>query len=257
MKTDYYTVTEVPNSQATQDQLTRLSHRYETAARYCKGKRVLEVACGAGQGLGLLARSAERVIGGDYSERLLQCARAHYGDRMELVRFDAQSMPFANASFEVVLLFEAIYYLAAPERFIKESKRVLRKGGILIICTVNKDWSDFNPSPFSQRYYSAPELMALAGAEDFETELFAAFSDTPGSVKAGIVSLLKRIAVALHLMPKTMKGKAFLKRIFFGKLQPIPAELHEGMAEHETPIRISGVTADSRHKILYALARSR
>jgi 2-polyprenyl-3-methyl-5-hydroxy-6-metoxy-1,4-benzoquinol methylase len=69
LATDYCTVTELPGSNATKEQLARLYHRYHFAAGFCEGKDVLEVACGAGQGLGYLARKAKSVVGGDYGRR--------------------------------------------------------------------------------------------------------------------------------------------------------------------------------------------
>jgi 2-polyprenyl-3-methyl-5-hydroxy-6-metoxy-1,4-benzoquinol methylase len=42
-------------------------HRYHFAARWCEGKRVLDVACGEGYGSALLARGASRVTGVDIS----------------------------------------------------------------------------------------------------------------------------------------------------------------------------------------------
>jgi len=39
----------------------------------------------------------------------------------------------------------------------------------------------------------------------------------PNGLKEEAMAIIKRIAVAFHLIPKTMKGKKFLKRIFFGK----------------------------------------
>jgi FlaA1/EpsC-like NDP-sugar epimerase len=42
----------------------------------------------------------------------------------------------------VVILHQAIYYLAQPDRFLDECHRVLRKKGNLLICTNNKEWLD-------------------------------------------------------------------------------------------------------------------
>lgn len=50
---DYSTVTELPGGNATKEQLARMFHRYCFAANFCRGKDVLEVACGAGQGVRL------------------------------------------------------------------------------------------------------------------------------------------------------------------------------------------------------------
>jgi ubiquinone/menaquinone biosynthesis C-methylase UbiE len=81
----------------------------------------------------------------------------------ELLSFtiDAHNLPFDDKSFDVVILYEAIYYLEHPERFIEEARRVLRENGTLLICTANKDWSGFNPSPYTYKYFSAPELFLL------------------------------------------------------------------------------------------------
>ena len=51
---------------------------------------------------------------------------------------DAQHLRFPDNSFDVVLLFEALYYLEDPVKFVSEAERVLRQRGVLNICTVNK-----------------------------------------------------------------------------------------------------------------------
>jgi ubiquinone/menaquinone biosynthesis C-methylase UbiE len=107
---DYEQVTEIPGLGATREQMSMLYTRYRTAAAFCEGKDVLQVACGAGQGLGYLAAKACRVVGGDYTARLLNLARSHYRDRIPLVRLDAHKLPFRDQTFEVVILYEAIYY---------------------------------------------------------------------------------------------------------------------------------------------------
>lgn len=57
---DYSTVTEIPGNKISKEQLTRLYHRYHFASLFCKGKDVLEVACGGGMGLGYLAKFAKK-----------------------------------------------------------------------------------------------------------------------------------------------------------------------------------------------------
>jgi SAM-dependent methyltransferase len=136
---------------------------------------------------------------------------------LEVRQLDAHQLPFEDRSFDVAILYEAIYYLAEPEKFFQEAHRVLRDGGILVIATVNKDWREFNPSPFSNRYFSVPELSKLLLDNGFKGEFYGTFSALPDGLKEKVIAYIKRIAVALHLIPKTMKGKEFLKRIFFGK----------------------------------------
>ncbi len=253
----YTTITETPGVGASREQLSMLYTRYRFAASFCKGKEVLEVACGAGQGLGYLARVAERVVGGDIDETNLRCAGERYRERPNVAirKMDAHRLPFEGNSFDVILLYEAIYYLEHPDRFLEECRRVLRDQGMLLICTINKDWPDFNPSPFSTKYFSSRELIELLERHQFDVELYAAFPVAMKSTKEQIVSMLKQTAVALHLIPKTMKGKEMLKRIFFGKLSPLPPEVEEGMAEYAPPMPIFSDSSEGDYKVLYAVAR--
>ncbi len=155
----------------------------------------------------------------------------------------------------MVILYEAIYYLEKPEKFFQEAHRVLRDGGILLIATVNKDWSEFNPSPFSTRYFSLPELKGLLKENGFNVEFYGAFSTLPKGMKEKVIAIIRKIAIALHFIPKTMRGKEFLKRIFFGKLILLPPEITDGMAEYTPPVPISNEVPDSEYKVIYAVAR--
>ena len=78
MVTDYTTVTETPGVKASKEQLERLFQRYNFALQFCQDKDVLAVACGAGQGLGYLARVAKRVVGGDIDENNLKFTQELY-----------------------------------------------------------------------------------------------------------------------------------------------------------------------------------
>ena len=67
MTGDYTHLTEIAGSKITGEQLQRMYNRYAFAAELSTGKDVLEVACGVGQGLGLLGCSAKSVVAGDYT----------------------------------------------------------------------------------------------------------------------------------------------------------------------------------------------
>lgn len=254
---DYSTVTETTGDQIKQEALEMLCTRYAFAANFCEGKDVLEVACGTGQGLGYLTKKARKVIGGDYTESLVKAASGHYMGQVPLICLDAHFLPFMEGSFDVIILYEAIYYLTQPDRFFEECQRVLRKNGVVLICTVNKEWPDFNPSPLSARYYSARELMDLLDKHDFQVDLYGAFPTMIASKKDALVSYARRGAIALQIMPKTMKGKALLKRLFYGKLVTLPPAIEEGMAEFHTLIPISRDGQNPQYKVLYAVACSR
>lgn len=256
MADNYATVTELPGNKGQKEQLERLYQRYHFALPYCKDKEVLEVACGGGLGLGYLAKVAEKVVGGDIDRNILKYPREHYKGRkrIEIRELDAQNMPFKDKSFDVVILFEAIYYLKNPEKFAREAHRVLKKNGVLLICTVNKDWSDFNPSPYSTKYFSAPELYSLLSQKFSKIDLFGAFPAQKKGIKNKVISLIKKTSVSLHLIPKTMKGKEIFKRIFFGKLLPLPVEIVEGLAEYSPPVAISYDHPHYQYKVLFSVA---
>ena len=255
MAIDYTTVTEVPGALASAEQLSMLYTRYHLAAEFSAGKDVLEVACGRGQGLGYLERRAKRVVGGDYTESLLRAAQRWYGGRVPLVRLDAHRLPFAKASFDVVILHEAIYYLARPEEFVDEALRVLRPGGELVICSANREWSGFNPSPFSTRYLSAQQLRELLASRGLEAKVFGAFPVTVSGFRQKATARIREAAVRWHLIPKTMKGKALLKRLFYGRLTRIENEVREGMGDVAPLHPIAEWEEQPQYKVIYALGR--
>jgi SAM-dependent methyltransferase len=252
---DYSTVTEVAGEKATAAQIQRIHGRYYFAAGFCSGKDVLEVACGSGQGLGLLARHARRVTGLDLDPKLVDRARSicRGRDNVDLVLGDAENLPFADQSFDVVILFEAIYYLPHPARFAREAKRVLRSGGTVLVCTANRDLPDFNPSPFAHAYLGPPELRALFEAEGFSVEILGEAPVGTG-LASSAVRALKRLAVKLDLMPRTMRGKRLLKRIFMGPLVEVPAEIPDGLMV-ERPVPIPADLPALGHLVIHCVAR--
>jgi SAM-dependent methyltransferase len=254
MDQDFDNVTELAGEEISAEQLYRMYNRYHWTAQFCADKDVLEVACGAGAGLGYIARTAKSVTAGDYSATILAGAKAHYGTRFDIRQFDAQDMPYADASFDVVVMHEALYYIPDAAQFVAECRRVLRPGGQVVLTNANKDLFDFNPSPYSTTYHGAVELTELFGAHGFDVSLF-------GSTPLGGVSVLQKLtrplkwaAVRFGLMPKTMRGKRILKRLIFGKPVQMPAEVVPEMAAVEALSAIPGDSPCVTHKIIYCHA---
>jgi SAM-dependent methyltransferase len=222
-----------------------------------EGKDVLESGCGAGLGIGYLARFARKVVGGDIEEKNISIIKEYYRGRPNIIvdLMEAQSLPIPDTRFNLALLYETIYYLKDPEKCIAEAARVLRENGILIVCTVNKDWEDFHPSPYTYRYFSVPELYELIRKSFREVKLYGGFPVDLIGTRDEITSLIKRLAVKLHLIPGSLKGRAYLKRIFMGKLIPLPPEVYEGMAPYEPPLEIPVDKINRDFKIIYAVGR--
>ena len=257
MALDFTKVTEVPDSGATGEQHERLMHRYGWAKGLVENKRVLEVACGVGFGLGCMDAVAKSVVGGDYTHNLLRTARRHYGDRIPLVQLDGDHLPFTDGAFDLVLIFEAVYYLPDAERFVAEARRVLDKDGKLLIVSVNPEWDEFAPSPHSTQYLSARELIDHLKRGGFgDVECFGAFETGAGGSVQRVVSIIRRVVVALHLMPRTLEGRAKLKRLVYGSLKPLPAEIEAEVAVPEPLDRVSEAGEGGvNHKVLYCTGR--
>ena len=118
-----------------------------------------------------------------------------------------------------------------------------------------KDWEDFHPSPFTYKYFSAPELCDLLKKTFREVKLYGGFPVDLIGTRNEITSLIKRLAVKLHLIPGSLKGRAYLKRIFMGKLIPLPPEIMENMAPYEPPVEIAAEKVTRDFKILYGMGK--
>lgn len=251
---DFVSVTELPGTQISKEQLSRMFNRYDWTAHHCKGLDVLEVACGAGQGIGYIARRAKSIQAGDISDALLGRARAHYKDRFVLTCFDAQETPFEDDTFDAVVIHEALYYIPDANRFMQEVVRIMRPGGRLLITNSNKDLYDFNPSPHSTFYHGTVELDALMRAHGFEATLWGSQPLRDVSFIQKLTRPAKKLLVILGLFPKTMESKRFLKRIIFGKPVKMPSEIQPGIAEPETLTQLDATVPCRDHKTIYCLA---
>jgi len=248
----FVTVTERPGQAASGIQLEMLAARYAWAASQAHGKDVLEAGCGAGLGLPIVARVARSVHAGDVDGENLRAAAMAYAEQsnVQLGLFPAEQLPFPGESFDLVLLFEAIYYVPDAQRFFKEAHRVLRRGGSLLIVTVNPAWTGFNPSPFSVHYFSSDELQAGLEQSGFAAQVQGAFPEKAGWTAAAI-RWSRRAAVELKLVPRTMRGKALLKRIFYGRLNPLPGRLAEASGTPPALEELDGSAKLRRCRVLY------
>jgi SAM-dependent methyltransferase len=254
MTSHFVNLTELPGQDVSEEQLERLTSRYVWALDYCRGKDVVELACGGGQGLQLLKREARSLMAGDISDEVLVPTRAA-NPGLDIRTFDAENIPGTDASLDVVILFEALYYLPHTDKFFAEAHRVLRPGGHLLIATANKDLFDFNPSPFSHRYLGVVELGTELGALGFQSSFFGGVRTDRISLRQRIFRPIKYVVVNLGLMPKTMGGKAWLKRLVFGRMVPLPASVDENTAAIEKPEPVPAGAPDVVHKVVFCSAR--
>jgi ubiquinone/menaquinone biosynthesis C-methylase UbiE len=134
--------------------------RYRWAATVAAGKQVLDAGCGAGYGTAMLAQGgASRVIGLDVDPSTITAAAERYGhpDEVDFVVGDLRELPFAAASFDQVVCFEAIEHVERQEAAMDELRRVLRDEGHLLLSSPNRDV--FPPgNPHHVHEYTPQEL---------------------------------------------------------------------------------------------------
>ena len=148
--------------------------RYEFAARFCRGKVVLDAACGVGYGSGYLADIAKEVIGVDISAEAITYAKEHY--QKENTRFQAMdvcSFDFPERYFDLVCSFETLEHLDHPLNFLAEVKRVLKEDGILIISTPQAKRIVIKPeNPYHKVEFSKNDFNDALGKYFTKVEIF-------------------------------------------------------------------------------------
>jgi ArsR family transcriptional regulator len=94
---------------------------------------VLDIGTGTGRMAELFADQAERVVALDRNLEMLRVARAKLqhlpASRIELVQGDFAELPFADASFDTVILHQVLHFAPDPAPALAEAARVLRTGG--------------------------------------------------------------------------------------------------------------------------------
>jgi demethylmenaquinone methyltransferase/2-methoxy-6-polyprenyl-1,4-benzoquinol methylase len=115
------------------------------------GMRVLDVAGGTGD----LARALLREVGPeglvvltDINERMLTAGRDRLLDEGSIVpsvRCDAEQLPFADRSFDVVTVAFGLRNMTRKEQALEQMRRVLRPGGRLLVLEFSKIWQPLAP----------------------------------------------------------------------------------------------------------------
>lgn len=118
------------------------SRFYETLRTYeQKGKRVLEIGCGAGAGTRFLKELLEptELYGVDISEDAIAKAKKK-GLTAYTINVGDEKLPFKNNFFDLIITFEVVEHVFDTGAFIEEIRRVLKPEGTLYISTPNLAW---------------------------------------------------------------------------------------------------------------------
>ncbi len=149
--------------------------RYYFVKDLCRGKRVLNVACGAGYGSEVLIGSAKEVYNIDISEKLVAYGNLKYGNyKNHFLTMDAQKMSFPDGYFDIIVSFETFEHLPKYKSFLSECHRVLGKDGQMVVSMPNKNITSPNLkkplNPFHFKEWTVAEFKkAIAGIYDLRS----------------------------------------------------------------------------------------
>jgi SAM-dependent methyltransferase len=148
------------------DQITPL-HELLVREGELAGHRVLDIGCGTGSLLAVLAEHFGcEVAGVDPSPAMLGVARRKLPNG-ELHLTAGEELPFPDDAFEAALMVLVVHHLADRHRAFREARRVLLPGAPLLIvtrdpATIPRDWlADIFPSylEISRRRFPAPDVL--------------------------------------------------------------------------------------------------
>lgn len=129
---------------------------YVEAAKRVQG-RVLEIGTGTGYGVDIIAPCVEYFVTMDKtrSEEL-----GAMPANVEFKEGVVPPLPFADESFDCVVSFQVIEHIERDKEFVREVRRVLKKGGKFIVSTPNRPMS-LTRNPWHVREYNAEQFSAL------------------------------------------------------------------------------------------------
>jgi 2-polyprenyl-3-methyl-5-hydroxy-6-metoxy-1,4-benzoquinol methylase len=116
-----------------------LRTRFDFAA--ARGRRVLEIGCGAGSASCLFAAAGAEVVAVDLTQQAVELTRANARAKaleLDVRRMDAESLQFPAESFDYVFSWGVIHHSRSTETVMREIARVLRPGGRGLCMVYNR-----------------------------------------------------------------------------------------------------------------------
>ncbi len=135
-------------------------------------KKILDVGAGTGRLALRLTKAGAKVVALDVSEEMLKKIKAKI--KIETVVGEAESLPFVEGSFAIVIATFLIVHLKDLRRFFDEVYRVLKTGGIFLVTNINQRQAPAIKTKEGlveiESYYHRPEAVA-EGLENLAFEI--------------------------------------------------------------------------------------
>ena len=184
-----------------------------------KNLKALDLGCGSGELTIQLSSSFKEIIGIDYTLEYIETAekdRKKYKiENIKFIRADAKHLPFKDDAFDLV--YSSRGPLSADYDFMKESLRILKKGGLLIEETIGENDKleikkifkrGQNYPPKEKKIDSVKALLKRGGALLLFSKEYLYY--TPFQIE-GVIELLQRAPIIENFNVK--KDKELLKRL--------------------------------------------
>lgn len=116
--------------------------KYQFVLPFCRSKKVLELGCGSGYGsLYLAENGAKEIVAYDLNHAAINFAKENFARaNIEFRQGDAQSLKLGD-KYDVVISFEIIEHLTQPLKLLELVKTSLKKGGVFILSTPNREYN--------------------------------------------------------------------------------------------------------------------
>ena len=153
----------------------RLLKAYHVAIPYISGD-MLELGCGEGRGVGLLANLASSYLALDKITEVINKLSAQYPDhQFQQAVFPPVDLP--DNQFDTIISFQVIEHIQDDNLFLKEISRLLKPGGKALISTPNikmtlsrnpwhiREYTGDQLSKICENYFSHVDMKGIAGSE--------------------------------------------------------------------------------------------
>lgn len=162
------------------------AHRWGRGHLYLHGnERILDVGCGGGSNIAAFLKMSPtvKVVGVDYSEESVRYslklnAKAVGEGRCKVVQGNVLQLEFGDDEFDIVTAFETIYFWPDIVKSMREVHRVLKPGGIFLICnetdgtqaSANR-WADIINGMTNYTKESLNSILLQAGFKDIRSDI--------------------------------------------------------------------------------------